>query len=128
MASRKRDQKTRTNEHIRDNGELPWAIVYYLTPEGSAPALEFLDTCPSAIDAQFIAVLDAVAAAPPPRFSGGGKWEATHGTISRGRDRPCGRPPAQIPASGITALGSCHGCLAANRASGQGCLILVVGR
>jgi hypothetical protein len=28
---------------------------------------------------------------------------------SRGRDRPCGRPPAQIPASGITALGSCHG-------------------
>jgi Rhodopirellula transposase DDE domain len=47
---------------------------------------------------------------------------------SRGRDRPCGRPPAQIPASGITALGSCHGYLAANRARGQGCLILVVGR
>jgi hypothetical protein len=30
-------------------------------------------------------------------------------TIIRGRDRPCGRPPAQIPASGITALGSCLG-------------------
>ena len=28
---------------------------------------------------------------------------------SRGRDRPCGRPPAQIPACGITALGSCLG-------------------
>ena len=27
----------------------------------------------------------------------------------RGRDRPCGRPPAQIPACGITALGSCLG-------------------
>jgi phospholipase C len=27
-------------------------------------------------------------------------------TISRGRDRPCGRPPAQIPACGTTALGS----------------------
>ena len=26
---------------------------------------------------------------------------------SRGRDRPCGRPPAQIPACGTTALGSC---------------------
>ena len=26
--------------------------------------------------------------------------------LSRGRDRPCGRPPAQIPACGITALGS----------------------
>jgi hypothetical protein len=49
-------------------------------------------------------------------------------TYSRGRDRHCWRPPAQIPASGITALGSCHGYLAANRASGQGCLILVVGR
>jgi hypothetical protein len=50
------------------------------------------------------------------------------GKDSRGRDRPCGRPPAQIPACGITALGSCHGYLAANRVSGQGCLILVVGR
>jgi hypothetical protein len=27
-------------------------------------------------------------------------------SLSRGRDRPCGRPPAQIPACGITALGS----------------------
>src|SRR5258707_7869002 len=25
---------------------------------------------------------------------------------SRGRDRPCGRPPARIPACGITALGA----------------------
>jgi len=49
-------------------------------------------------------------------------------TDSRDRDRRCWRPPAQIPASGITALGSCHGYLAANRAWGQGCLILVVGR
>lgn len=45
------------------------------------PALEFLDGCPGAIDAQFTAVLDAVAAAPPPRFSGGGKWEAMHGSM-----------------------------------------------
>ena len=35
-------------------------------------------------------------------------------TLSRpfagcGRDRPCGRPPAQIPACGTTALGSCLG-------------------
>jgi hypothetical protein len=28
----------------------------------------------------------------------------------RGRDRPCGRPPAQIPACGTTALGSYLGC------------------
>ena len=36
---------------------------------------------PGTIDAQFTAVLDAVAAAPPPRFSGGGKWEAMHGSM-----------------------------------------------
>lgn len=59
----------------------PWAIVYYQAPNGSAPALEFLDQCPGKIDAEFAAVLDAVAAAPPPQFSGGGKWEAMHGSM-----------------------------------------------
>jgi hypothetical protein len=54
----------------------PWSIVYYAAPDGTVPALEFLDACPSKIDAQFVAVLDAVAAAPPPSYSGGGKWEA----------------------------------------------------
>jgi hypothetical protein len=35
---------------------------------------------------------------------------ASRGSVSdRGRDRPYGRPPAQIPACGITALGSCLG-------------------
>ena len=34
------------------------------------------------IRAQFVAVLDVVAAAPPPRFSGGGLWEAMHGDMS----------------------------------------------
>ncbi len=29
--------------------------------------------------------------------------------MDRGRDRPLGRPPAQIPACGTTALGSCLG-------------------
>jgi hypothetical protein len=82
MASRKGVRKTDTNQPSWDNSAgLPWAVVYYLTPEGTAPALEFLDACPSTIDAQFTAVLDAVAAAPPPRFSGGGKWEAMHGLM-----------------------------------------------
>ena len=30
----------------------------------------------------------------------------------RGRDRPCGRPPAQIRTCSITAYGSYFGCLA----------------
>jgi hypothetical protein len=53
--------------------QLPWSVVYYQAPDGTAPALEFLTDCPGKIDAEFAAVLDAVAAAPPPRFSGGGK-------------------------------------------------------
>src|SRR5260370_42232764 len=48
-------------------------------------------------------------------------------TDSRGRDRPYGRPPAQIPACGITALGSCLGCVAAKRTSGNGCTMRVGG-
>lgn len=58
-----------------------WAVVYYKALDGSAPALDFLDGCPGKIDAEFTAVLDAVAAAPPPQFSGGGKWEAMHGSM-----------------------------------------------
>lgn len=60
----------------------PWAVVYYKAPGGSVPAFELLDACPGKIDADFTAVLDAVASAPPPRFSGGGKWEAMHGTMT----------------------------------------------
>ena len=40
----------------------------------------------------------------------------------RGRDRPCGRPPAQIPACGTTALGSCLGSWRRKRTSGKGCI------
>ncbi len=60
---------------------MAWRIEYYEHHDGSVPAADFLDGCPAKIDAQFNAVLDAVAAAPPPQFSGGGKWEAMHGTM-----------------------------------------------
>jgi hypothetical protein len=46
--------------------------------DGSVPADDFLCKCPGKIEAEFVAVLDAVAAAPPPQFSGGGKWESMH--------------------------------------------------
>jgi hypothetical protein len=62
--------------------QVPWSIIYYQAPDGTVPALDFLGGCPGMLDAQFTAVLDAVATAPPPQFSGGGKWEAMHGAMS----------------------------------------------
>jgi Txe/YoeB family toxin of Txe-Axe toxin-antitoxin module len=61
---------------------MSWGIVYYETADGDVPAEVFLDACPSKVDATFNAVLEAVRAAPPPAFSGGGKWEAMHGAMA----------------------------------------------
>jgi hypothetical protein len=47
-------------------------------PARPTPTIEFLDTLPGKVAAEIQAVLEAVAAAPPPAFSGGGKWEAMH--------------------------------------------------
>jgi hypothetical protein len=58
-----------------------WDIVFYETVEGSVPGADFLDGCPAKVRGTILAVLDAVAAAPPPAFSGGGKWEAMHGVM-----------------------------------------------
>jgi hypothetical protein len=44
--------------------------------------MDFLDSLPPAVEAEFRAVLEAVAAAPPPAFSGGGKLEAMHGDMA----------------------------------------------
>jgi hypothetical protein len=60
---------------------MEWGVVYYTTEDGEVPAEEFLDKCPAKVDARFAAVLEAVRAAPPPRFSGGGYWEAMHGNM-----------------------------------------------
>ncbi|MGH9077589.1 MAG: hypothetical protein ACRDY0_09105, partial [Acidimicrobiales bacterium] len=43
--------------------------------------MEFLASLPPKVAAEFNAVLDAVAKAPPPAFSGGGRWEAMHGPM-----------------------------------------------
>ena len=82
MPPRERGRRRARDPSGRDGGgQLPWAVIYYRASDQTVPALEFLDDCPGTIDAQFTAVLDAVAAAPPPRFSGGGKWEAMHGSM-----------------------------------------------
>jgi len=59
-----------------------WGIVYYKTPEGVVPAEDFLDGLATSVEAKFDAVLEAVRSAPPPQFSGGGYWEAMHGTMN----------------------------------------------
>lgn len=61
---------------------MAWGVVYYQEEGGRVPAEDFLDSCPPKVDATFNAVLEAVRAAPPPAFSGGGKWEAMHGSMA----------------------------------------------
>ena len=64
----------------------PWLIHFFQRhqaedPAEAVPAIDFLDSLPLKTRAEIIAVLEAVAQAPPPAFSGGGKWEAMHGTM-----------------------------------------------
>jgi hypothetical protein len=61
---------------------MQWGIAYYRTSDGLVPGVEFLLSCPTKVAANFFAVLEAVRATPPPAFSGGGKWEAMHGTMA----------------------------------------------
>jgi hypothetical protein len=61
----------------------PWLIHFFQRhpsddSQRAVPAIAFLDTLPAKLVAEFKAVLDAVADAPPPAFSGGGRWEAMH--------------------------------------------------
>jgi hypothetical protein len=62
---------------------VPWRIHFFQRhPDDdesrAVPAREFLSRCPAPVRAKLIAVVKAVAEAPPPAFSGGGKWEAMH--------------------------------------------------
>jgi len=58
-----------------------WDVVYYRASDNSVPTIDFLEGCPTKVAANLLAVLDAVAEAPPPKYSGGGKWEAMHGAM-----------------------------------------------
>jgi hypothetical protein len=50
--------------------------------DGVVSARVFLDDCPVSVAARMLAVLDAMATAPPPAFSGGGFWEAMHAPMT----------------------------------------------
>ena len=65
----------------------PWRVHFFQRhpaddPARAVPARAFLDASPIKVSATMIAVVRAVADAPPPAFSGGGKWEAMHGKMS----------------------------------------------
>ena len=65
----------------------PWLIQFFQRAKAddaaeAVPALEFFETLSDKVAAEIHAVLDAVAEAPPPAFSGGGKWEAMHGEMA----------------------------------------------
>jgi hypothetical protein len=71
----------------RPTNPTPWLVHFFRRhpdddPRRLVPARAFLDGCPAKVAATIIAVAKAVADAPPPAFSGGGKWEAMHGTMS----------------------------------------------
>jgi hypothetical protein len=66
---------------------LPWRIHFFRRhktndPGESVPGKAFLLACPDKVRQTMLAVLKAVADAPPPAFSGGGYWEAMHGEMT----------------------------------------------
>lgn len=64
-----------------------WSIVFFKRhrqddPTEAVPGAEFLERCPTGVRANLVAILKAVAEAPPPRFAGGLQWQAMHGDMS----------------------------------------------
>jgi len=55
-----------------------WDVIYYRTADARIPSEEFLQACPTDIEARFDRVLDDIAQGPPLRYRGGGYWEAMH--------------------------------------------------
>lgn len=65
----------------------PWSIVFFQRhreddPGQAVPGAAFLDGCPTGVRANLVAILKAVAEAPPPRFAGGLQWQAMHGDMA----------------------------------------------
>jgi hypothetical protein len=69
------------------NATEPWAILYFKRHRSDDPAEKrpgrlYLNGLPPQIRAQLVAVIKAVADAPPPAHSGGGKWEVMRGDMA----------------------------------------------
>ena len=86
MATRRERRQEASRGQVEGRARAPWRIHFFQRhiqddPSRSVPARDFLDRCPTEVAAKIIAVVSAVADAPPPMFSGGGKWEAMHGDM-----------------------------------------------
>lgn len=65
----------------------PWSIVFFQRHREddrteAVPGAAFLEVCPTGVRANLVAILKAVAEAPPPRFAGGLQWQAMHGDMA----------------------------------------------
>ena len=65
----------------------PWAIVFFQRHRDddrsrSARGADFLEACPTGVRADLVAIVKAVAEAPPMKFAGGGQWQAMHGDMA----------------------------------------------
>lgn len=65
----------------------PWAIVFFQRHRDddqarSVPGAEFLESCPTSVRADLVAIVTAVAEAPPMKFAGGGQWQAMHADMA----------------------------------------------
>src|SRR5260370_27596334 len=80
---------------------MAWDVLYYRTSSGNVAGLNFLMGVgrPTNVRATTFAVLDAVADASPPRFSGGGMWEAMHRDMAASM-RSGSRAPRTAPSTG----------------------------
>ena len=76
-----------------------WDVAFYCDAARAVPAEELLDHCPVEERARLMAIIDAVAEAPPPQFSGA----VCLGLLSR-RSPVCASPglPSSAPGTTIT--------------------------
>lgn len=86
MAKRTRPKATDPRAEVRAASQ-PWAIVFFERHRdddrgGPVPGADFLDSCPVGVRADLVAIVKAVADAPPMKFAGGGQWQGMRGDMA----------------------------------------------
>ena len=72
---------------LRPDPDDPYEVVFFKRHANedsteAIPGQAFLRSCPTNVQAKMFAIATQVATAPPPRFAGGGLWEAMHGDLT----------------------------------------------